>query len=67
VSFLIVLIKILWMKLFIYIYLSKEMNAQCNSSAVQDNLDNSKLVNSEYHIIHSMTFLSITHRVMCTP
>jgi len=57
VSLLIVLIKTLWMKLFIYIHLSQEMNAWCNSSGVQDTLDNLKMVNSEYHIIHSMTLL----------
>ena len=66
VSLLIVLIKILWMKLFIYIHLSQEMNAYCNSSGVQENLVNSKLVNSEYHIIQSMTFLSIANRISCT-
>ena len=51
----------------IYIHLNKEMNAWCNSSGVQENLINSKLVNSEYHIIRSMTFLSITCRILCTP
>jgi hypothetical protein len=30
------------------------MEAKCNSSGVQENLNNSKLGNSEYHIIHSM-------------
>jgi len=66
-SLLIVLIKILQMKLFIYIYLSQKMNAAyCNCSGVQENLDNSKLVKSEYCIIHSMTFPSITHRILCT-
>jgi len=70
VSLLIVLIKILQMKLFvcvcvyiyIYIHLSHEMNAWCNNSGVQENLDN-----SEYHVIQSTTFLSITHRILCTP
>jgi len=49
------------------LHLSQEINAQCNSSGVQEYLINSKLVNSEYHIIQSMTFLSITHRILCTP
>jgi len=35
----------------IYIHLSQEMNAHFNSSGVQENLVNSNLVNSEYHII----------------
>ena len=38
-----------------------DTNVMCNNSGVQENLINSKLVNSEYHIIRSMTFLSITH------
>ena len=40
---------------------------QSNSSGVQENVVNSKLVNSEYHVIQSMTFLTITHRILCTP
>jgi hypothetical protein len=54
------------MKLFIYIHLSQEMKAKCNSSDVQENLNNSNLGNSEYHIIHSMMFLSITYRILVT-
>jgi len=55
VSLLIVLIKTLCIKLFIYSHLSQEMNAQCNSSGVQENL-----------VIQSMTFVIITRRILCT-
>jgi len=54
------------MKIFIYIHLSQEMKAESNSSGVQENLVNLKLVNSEHHIIQSLTFLSIMHRILCT-